>query len=180
MPSSTTIGTILVVVVVGTVCGLAGLYYWGTGEREVPPPKIPPYRNGTLGTRAGHISPGVPSPAVRKNSGRQATLPGDRQLPQLSQHDRSRQPPQTGLNAPEPIHPQPVKPHPVKPQPVKPHQPLQSHPVQPQPPLRIIIPPPVAGGLYGFERCIPTTEARREKPLNSGIIPTESSIRTAS
>ncbi|TGO17318.1 hypothetical protein BPAE_0437g00040 [Botrytis paeoniae] len=149
MPSSTTIGTILVVVVVGTVCGLADLYYWGnrgkgwSGPRQhtsrhssrvhplVPPPIIPPYRKGTLGAQAGHISPGVPSPAVRMTSGRQATLSGDRQLPQSSQHDLSRQPPQTDLNAPQPIQPQLIQPQ----------QPPQPHPVQPQPPLRIIIPP---------------------------------------
>ncbi|TGO51916.1 hypothetical protein BELL_1696g00010 [Botrytis elliptica] len=187
MPSSTTIGTILVVVVVGTVCGLAGLYYWGNRGKGrsgpskhtsrhssrapplVPPPKIPPYRNGTLGTRAGHISPGVPSPAVCKNSGRPATLPEDRQLPHLSQYDRSCQPPQTGLNTPELIHPQPVKPQPVKPQPVKPQpvkpqQPPQPHPVQPQPPLRIIIPPPVAGGLYGLKGVFPQPKRGGRSP----------------
>ncbi|THV51592.1 hypothetical protein BGAL_0105g00060 [Botrytis galanthina] len=165
MPSSTTIGTILVVVVVGTVCGLAGLYYWGnrgmgwSGPSEhtsrhssrvhplVPPPIIPPYRNGTLGARASHISAEVPSPAVRKTSGRQATLQGDRQLPQPSLLDHSRQPPQT-----------------IQPQPVKPQQPPQPHPVQPQPPLRIIIPPPVAGGLYGLKGVFPQPKRGGRSP----------------
>ncbi|TGO13671.1 hypothetical protein BTUL_0065g00270 [Botrytis tulipae] len=172
MPSSTTIGTILVVVVVGTVCGLAGLYYWGNRGKGrsgpskhtsrhssrvhplVSPPIIPPYRNGTLGARASHIPPEVPSPAVRKTSGKQATPPGDRQFPQSSQHDRSRQPPQTGLNTPQPIQPQPVRPQ----------QPPQPHPVQPQRPLRIIIPPPVAGGLYGLKGVFPQPKRGGRSP----------------
>ncbi|TGO32509.1 hypothetical protein BHYA_0311g00080 [Botrytis hyacinthi] len=170
MPSSTTIGTILVVVVVGTVCGLAGLYYWGNRGKGwsgpskhtsrhssrtyplVPPPIIPPYRNGTLGARASHISPGMPSPAVRKTSGRQATLQGDRQLPQSSQHDCSRQSPQT------------TQPQLIQPQLVKLQQPPQPDPVQPQPPLRIIIPPPVAGGLYGLKGVFPQPKRGGRSP----------------
>ncbi|KAF5867784.1 uncharacterized protein Bfra_006982 [Botrytis fragariae] len=172
MPSSTKIGTILVVVVVGTVCGLAGLYYWGnrgkgwSGSSKhtsrhssrahplVPPPIVPPYRKGTFGARAGHISHGVSSPAVRKTSGRQATPPEGRQSPQSSQHDRPLQPPQTNLNAPQPIQQQPVKPQ----------QPPQPHPVQPQPPLRIIIPPPVAGGLYGLKGVFPQPKRGGRSP----------------
>ncbi|TGO49776.1 hypothetical protein BCON_0200g00050 [Botryotinia convoluta] len=172
MPSSTAIGTILVVVVVGTVCGLAGLYYWGnrgkgwSGPSQhtsrhssrahplVPPRIIPPYRNGIPGARASHISSEVPSPTVRNTSGRQATLPGDRQPPQSSQHDRSRQPPQTDLNAPQPIQPQPIKPQQLP----------QQHPVQPQPPLRIIIPPPVAGGLYGLKGVFPQPKRGGRSP----------------
>ncbi|TGO62878.1 hypothetical protein BOTNAR_0107g00010 [Botryotinia narcissicola] len=170
MPSSTTIGTILVVVVVGTVCGLAGLYYWGNRGKGwsgpskhtsrhsgrshplVPPLIIPPYCNGTLGARASNIPPEVPSPAVRKPSGRQTTLLEDRQLPQSSQHDGSRHPLQ------------PIQPPLVKPQPVEPQPPPQPHLIEPQPPLRIIIPPPVAGGLYGLKGVFPQPKRGGRSP----------------
>ncbi|KAM0319542.1 hypothetical protein ACHAO8_000962, partial [Botrytis cinerea] len=163
MPSSTTIGIILVVVVVGTVCIIAGLYYrrnrgkeWTRSSQHtsrhsnrahpsVPLPVIPPYRKGTPGARAGHISLGMPSPVVRNTGERQANLSGDRKPSQPSQHDCLRQPPQT-----QPIQSQPIKPQPIKPQPIQP-QPTQPQPVQPLHPLRIIIPPPVAGGLYGLK-----------------------------
>ncbi|KAF7896632.1 uncharacterized protein EAF01_009035 [Botrytis porri] len=168
MASSTTIGIILVVVVVGTVCGLAGLYYWGNRGKGwsgpslhtsrhssrlyplAPPRIIPPYRNGIPGARVSHISPEVPSPAVRTTSGRQATLQEDRQSTRSSRHDSSCQSLQT-----DPITPQLIQPQPIKPQPIKPQQSPQPHPVQPQPPLRIIVPPPVAGGLYGLKGVFP-------------------------
>lgn len=179
MPSSTTIGIILVVVVVGTVCIIAGLYYrrnrgkeWTRSSQHtsrhssrahpsVPLPVIPPYRKVTPGARAGHISPGVPSPVVRNTGGRQATLSGDRKPPQPSQHDRCRQPPQTHLNAPQPIQPQPIKPQPPQPQP-------QPQPAQPRYPLRIIIPPPVAGGLYGLKGVFPQPKRGGRSPWNVG------------
>ncbi|KAF7959343.1 hypothetical protein EAE96_000963 [Botrytis aclada] len=180
MPSSTTIGTILVVVVVGTVCGLAGLYYWEnrgkgwSGPRKhtsrhssralisVSPLIIPPYRNGTPGTEARHVSFEVPSPAARETSGKQATLPGDRQPPQSSQHDRAHQQPQTDINAPQLIQLQPIKPQAIKPQ-----QPPQPDPIRPQPPLRIIIPPPVAGGLYGLKGVYPQPKRGGRSPPGS-------------
>ncbi|KAF7853900.1 hypothetical protein EAF04_010566 [Stromatinia cepivora] len=147
MPSHTTISIILAVVVVGVVCIIAGLHYhrdrekkWrGPSQRSQPhssrtrarptrpPPIIPSLRNGTPGP--SNLSPGVaPSPShSRPPPARQATPPQNLQPKQSPQ----------------------------------PQQPLQTHPTSPQhlqpprPPARIIIPPPVAGGLYGLKGVFP-------------------------
>ncbi|KAK6603232.1 hypothetical protein H4I96_06000 [Botrytis cinerea] len=100
----------------------------------------------------------MPSPVVRNTGERQANLSGDRKPSQPSQHDCLRQPPQT-----QPIQSQPIKPQPIKPQPIQP-QPTQPQPVQPRHPLRIIIPPPVAGGLYGLKGIFPQPKRGGRSP----------------
>ncbi|KAJ8059080.1 hypothetical protein OCU04_012056 [Sclerotinia nivalis] len=141
MPSHTTTGIILAVVVVSVVCIIACLHYhrdrgkkWrgpsqcsqthSSKTRARSTPIIPSLRHGIPG--ASNFSPSVaPSPSHnRPPPARQATPPQNRQPKESPQ---PQQPPQTHSTSPQPL----------------------------RPPARIIIPPPVAGGLYGLKGVFP-------------------------